>query len=193
MNSRQPHDADADRDAANSEAYRLLEGPQETRQPPSSDRRGRTPAAGPTRRTSGLPAAPRTRRQPGPDSNMGLAVYFNNACPSPNWAHGMQLNSMRGMAAMMRELRDHGLDADAIRALIDLYFDRLGDRVPRLAYWLDFKGSRWSLLRAADTTGATRTAQGYDAWTAPTSTEDDPRRQLSERFAAGWGAVRGPA
>lgn len=119
------------------------------------------------------------QRRPGPDSNMGLAMYFNDLCPPPSWAHGMQLNSLKGLAAMCREMREHGMDAEKIRALMDLYFSRLADRIPRSAYWLDFKGRRWVLLRLLDDTGATRTGEDYTAWTAP-------QRSEASAFAAGW-------
>jgi hypothetical protein len=130
----------------------------------------------------GLPAAPRRRaaqKRPGPDSNMGLAMYFNDLCPPPSWAHGMQLNSLKGLAGMFREMREHGMTPDTIRAVVDTYFSRLGDRVPRSAYWLDFKGRRWALLKAIDDTGSARTGGDYTSWEAQPD-------QAAQDFANGW-------
>lgn len=159
-----PLDADASRDPAHAEILTAL------RLPAASDELPAVPAR--PRRTA--------RRRPGPDTNMGLAMYFNDRCPPPTWAHGMQLNSLRGLAAMCREMREHGMDAGKVRAVMDLYFSRLGSRVPRNAFWLDFKGSRWRLLKALDESGAVRTGEDYAAWTSPAQAPD------AQEFAAGW-------
>ncbi|MBD0734079.1 hypothetical protein BGM09_01210 [Streptomyces sp. CBMA29] len=111
---------------------------------------------------------------------MGLAQYFNHLCPAPSWTHGMQMNSQTGLAAMCREMREHGMDADQIRALMDLYFDRLGDREPRGPYWLDFKGRRWALLRQLDQSGAVLTSHDYQPWAGPAAETADTA------FADGW-------
>jgi hypothetical protein len=160
----QVDDDDATRDPAHAEIFAALQH--------ASEYEPAAPTAEPRRRAA--------QRRPGPDSNMGLAIYFNDRCPAPSWAHGMQLNSLKGLAAMCREMRDHGMDADKIRALMDLYFAQLGSRVPRSSYWLDFKGSRWRLLRVLDDAGAHRTGEDYTAWSAGQSGQDDAR------FAQGW-------
>lgn len=158
-------DEDASRDPAHAEIIAALQRPGEESEP--------AVAPAPRRRRA-------TGRRPGPDSNMGLAMYFDDKCPAPSWAHGMRLNSLKGLAAMCREMREHGMDAEKIRALMDLYFARLGERVPRNAYWLDFKGSRWRLLRDLDESAARRTGADYGTWTAAEQASG------AEQFAQGW-------
>lgn len=148
--SSREHDEDQAFDPAHAEIFSALGQPESQPAAPTA----------PHRRTRGH------QRRPGPDTALGLAHYFNDHCPAPSWTHGMQTNSLKGLAAAFREMREHGLDAEQIRALIDLYFTSLGPRVPRSAYWLDFKGSRWRLLKALETSREA-TAEEYDAWTAP--------------------------
>lgn len=175
---RRPLDDDYDRDPAHAEILAALENPQDGPQRPSG---GPADLQGPLAAANGSQRRRRaTARRPGPDSNMGLAYAFNDRCPEPSWAHGMQLNSLKGLAAMFREMREHGLDADRIRALIDLYFQQLGGKVPDRPYWLDFKGRRWRLLKGLEDSGSLRTGADYDGWRAgaPPAPGGD--------FAAGW-------
>jgi hypothetical protein len=122
------------------------------------------------------------KRKPKPDSATGLAIHFLDRCPQRSWTHGLEFANLRSIVAVFSELLRADVTPDTCRAMVDLYFTRLGGRTPNRAYVWDFKFQRYDLLRQLAKTGQTNaTPEDYADWNAGTEQTVD--------YAASWGQV----
>jgi hypothetical protein len=122
-------------------------------------------------------------RTPRPDSATGLAKTFLDRCPSYSWTGGLELSNFKALVGVFSELLHSEVSPDTCRAMIDLYFQRLGGRAPDKAYVWDFKWKRQGLLTQLRESGAAVQPQDYHDWADQPQTSEDERAA----FAASWG------
>lgn len=86
-----------------------------------------------------------------------LAAYFFECCPSFSWAAGTEQGPFSGAVSVFAELLRYGADEKTCRAMVDLYFDRLGNQSPPVPYIWHFKSKRYRLLAELNAEGADMT------------------------------------
>ncbi|MFE6745936.1 hypothetical protein ACFVGM_08805 [Kitasatospora purpeofusca] len=121
----------------------------------------------------------------GRDTLHGLAQYFVDRCPPLSWDTSLELGNYKALVALMGTFRrDLEMSPDRIRALIDFYWDTLGDRRPKRAWMWDFKGRYRALLEAFEKSGAATTAEDYAGWQTPETSAEEMRAAVAAAQAA---------
>jgi len=88
------------------------------------------------------PEARSGRRGPGPDTGMGLAIYFCDAVRRTGAWRGLDIANQTQLASAFNRWKRNGLSPDYIREMIDLYVDDEGLRNNRAVPWTDFLAKR---------------------------------------------------